>query len=114
MSEKIVGLNEHYCPVCGKEFYPTREWVYRDKVGIVYCSYKCMRVVQKREAQKKERKHKVVLQYTLNEEYISEFKSIDHAANWVLGTYQGISRACVNSTPYKGYLWRYKDEVSEV
>ena len=34
------------CPVCGKEFLPTEEWVYK-RAGKRLCSYTCMRKYDK-------------------------------------------------------------------
>lgn len=38
------------CPVCGKEFWTTSQWLYRRGSGndlTYYCSYKCMRARDK-------------------------------------------------------------------
>ena len=42
--ESYLSGQEHKCPVCGKTFYATSEWVYRKK-GKVFCSWKCRRTV---------------------------------------------------------------------
>ena len=54
--DKDSDREKHICPQCGKEFYITAgfysQWAYKiDKVR--YCSYPCMRAVQKRLEQKR-------------------------------------------------------------
>ena len=42
-----IDVQERRCPVCGKEFVPTSQWVYRDRVAW-FCSYGCKRQAELR------------------------------------------------------------------
>ena len=108
-------LNETKCPMCGKLFYPTQGWVYTHERER-YCSWKCYRQKMASVKEKKSRrKLKKVYQYTLANEFVREFTSVNHAADYILGTYSGISQSCTKNKPYKGYFWRYKkDALPEV
>ena len=114
MSDDIHGLHPHYCPICGKEFYPIREWAYkkvhdRDHVTY-YCSWSCYR---KRPIHKKHatvRKRRQIEQLTLEGELIQTFKNVVKAADNVLGDEQRIYDACRLGEKYKGFYWRYKVE----
>lgn len=39
--------NETVCKACGKHFFPTGEWVYRNR-GEYVCSWKCLRQMEKK------------------------------------------------------------------
>lgn len=108
------------CPVCGKEFYPGPDWVYKDMDArghpIIYCSWKCLRVVEKmKEKIRRKYKHRRIEQYTLDNKFVREYESAQDAAEMIGGTDMGIYDACRLSKKYKKYLWRYKkDELSEM
>lgn len=43
-TSRVETLRAKRCPQCGKEFYPTPSWVYRNpKAGKTWCSWKCLR-----------------------------------------------------------------------
>ena len=51
--QKDNFLNEHKreCPVCGKQFWSSAQWVYKTNYGHsqqIYCSWKCMRSEEKK------------------------------------------------------------------
>ena len=98
-----TNLIEHYCVRCGKIFFPTPMWVYKDNKGR-YCSWTCF---NHRNDDKKPRWQAVECLYS-NGEYVCTFQSATKAAEWVGTTTDLIKRAINNETPYKGYLWRYK------
>ena len=47
MKDDFLEQHRRNCPVCGKEFYASAEWVYRrgyDSKGLRwFCSWKCLR-----------------------------------------------------------------------
>jgi len=113
-------LNEHHCPICGKEFYPTACWVYREKRendGVTYyCSYKCFshRNDGKKEKQRK-RKLKQIEQLTTDGVVVNTFESAAEAGYSVDGCENAIRDAIRMHKKYKKHLWRYKtDGLSEV
>ena len=60
-NEPLVGYRK-LCPICGKEFWITRQWAYwrgyEDSAKIYICSWKCLgiwdRDKQKRKGKKKQ------------------------------------------------------------
>lgn len=56
----MLDKDANICPICGKEFYPHPEWVYRMNYGMTYvCSYKCTLEAERRqEASAKEARRK--------------------------------------------------------
>lgn len=115
MKKYVPMLNEHHCKECGKEFYPTKLWVYK-RGSVLYCSWHCFNLENKREKTKQSNRiYKQVEQLTPEKELIRVFPSINHAVEAIGGAYQSISLACRRSTLYKGYYWRYKDnDLSEM
>ena len=99
-------LNGHHCPVCGKEFFPTYEWVYKDLENI-YCSWSCYRTKNKDRKTAGNYNYKKVAQYTKDKKLIKIHDTILDAAVEVNGIYPGIASACREKWVYKGYLWRY-------
>ena len=50
MCESGFTVYRKHCPVCGKEFYASGEWVYRKGYAHnlrIYCSWRCMRQEEK-------------------------------------------------------------------
>ncbi len=43
-----VCFIESVCPICGKVFFPTPEWVYNDGKGSKVCSYHCSLEAERR------------------------------------------------------------------
>jgi hypothetical protein len=107
--EQTWFLKSHRCPVCGKEFFPTPLWVYRDIDGI-YCTWSCKRKNEKslRETMKKY-KYKPVEQCDLDGNLLCTYDTAEDANAAVDGTIQNLRYACVRNLKYKGYKWRYKD-----
>ena len=49
-AEAFMSEHKRKCPVCGKTFWSSAEWVYKRNYGKnqrVYCSYKCKRSEEK-------------------------------------------------------------------
>lgn len=113
MKQQTPFLKEHYCPLCGKEFYPTPMWVYKD-AGDIYCSWTCYR--KRTNVADKKYNYKPIQQLSVDDEQvIAEFKNAYEAATELDCSLSGIRDACRLNLKYKGYLWRYKtDGVSEV
>ena len=102
-------LKAHYCPICGREFYPTPMWAYKD-LDNIYCSYRCLRKVETEVVTvKKNTKDRAVEKLSLSGDVLDEFGSIDDAVAHIDGTNWGIRKACRDGIPYKKYLWRYKE-----
>lgn len=113
--ERTFELFARTCPVCGKEFFPGPEWVYKNHEGI-FCSWVCLR---KREKELKEAikryKYKPVEQLTLNGELVAEYPCSADAAAAVDCSLSNLRYACLKNLKYKGYIWRYKaNDVSEM
>lgn len=98
---------EVHCKKCGKIFFPTPLHVYKNQMGI-YCSWTCFN--HSRVESKVHYRH--VEQYTREGEYVTTFLSAAVAADFMGCPTNGIRTACKKNKIYKGYLWRYEDEVS--
>ena len=112
---KALDFISRICPVCGKEFFPGPEWVYKDIDGI-YCSWGCKRKNEKAlEEDIKKYKYKKVEMLSLDGEVVAEYPCAYDAAAATDYNLNGIRYACLKNRKYKGYIWRYKqDEVPEV
>lgn len=100
------GLKAVYCIKCGKEFYPTSEHIYKDNRGR-YCSWTCF---NHRNDGKKSR-YTPVEKCTLNGVLIETYQSLNKANEYNAGcSISGIREAIETREPYKGFLWRYKNE----
>jgi hypothetical protein len=98
-----------FCVKCNKEFYPTPMHVYRDHKGS-YCSWTCYN----HRNDKKASRYGVyeIEQYSLDGVLLKTFISTKEAADSCKGLRNGIRNACREKTKYKGYLWRYKNDMS--
>lgn len=58
---------------------------------------------------------RVVLQYTLNGDFVKEYESVSFAAKCIIGNCAGLQEACsAVSRTYKGYMWIYSEgEIKE-
>lgn len=107
--EQIWTLKPHVCPVCGKEFYPTPQWVYKNFEGI-YCTWGCMRKREKNlKEQIKKYRYKPVEQLDKDGNVVAEYPCADDANAVVDGTLNNLRYACLKNLKYKGYIWRYKE-----
>ena len=104
---------ETKCKRCGKNFWIAPYHIYRDEKGM-YCSWTCYnhRNDDKPKAQAQHPKSIPIIQCDKSGNVVATFNSIVEAANHINGNARTISRACKTKTPYKGYLWRYKNDVS--
>lgn len=59
----MLDEDANICPICGKEFYPHPEWVYRTNYGRTFvCSYKCSLEAERRKevaAKESSRKNRI-------------------------------------------------------
>jgi YHS domain-containing protein len=63
MSESAYNWQERQCPVCGKTFIATAEWVYRRggaSMEHIFCSYKCLRKFDGSKPTKAETRERVI------------------------------------------------------
>lgn len=100
---EATNLIEHYCPHCGKIFFPTPMHVYKDSKHR-YCSWTCF---NHRNDGKKHRWSMVEALYS-DGTVAMTFQSATKAAEWLGGQPHEIKQAIDNNTTYKGYLWRTK------
>lgn len=98
-------MKEMICPICGKRFIRSPKHLYKDGKAC-YCSWTCF--MHRHETTKP----RGVEQYTKYGMLTRTFHDIEEAASYIVGTIEEIDNACKNCTFYKGYLWRYKNDVS--
>ena len=101
---------EMKCPKCGRNFIPAPMHVFKTKTK-VYCSWTCY---NHRDDKKKRYHYKTVQQLTPDGEVVTEIKGLENAAGLVNGNATSVSDAIRTKTTYKGYRWRYKDEMSQM
>lgn len=104
------------CVKCGRikrSIHSFDDWVYRDGKGF-YCTWTCYnhRNDEKPNVQTQHQKSIPIVQYDKSGNVVKTFNSIVEAANHTNCTAKTISRACKTHKPCKGYLWRYKNDVS--
>ena len=100
-------MMEYDCPICRRHFVRAPKHLYKDGKNY-FCSWTCYM------HRNDEMKRRAVEQYTKYGTSVHVFKTIEDAADIIGGNVQEIDRACINCTFYKGYLWRYKDDVSKL
>ena len=103
------STDEIRCPRCGKMFIPAPLHVYKDDKGI-YCSWSCYNKTPPKKVRKK-RPSRPVNQYEKSGVFVQSFSDAVEAANTGIGSPEEIRKACNKNTPYKGYLWRYADDL---
>ena len=114
MSE-IWTLEPRRCGKCGKEMYPTPQWVYKEG-RIYYCSWKCFnhRFDGIKKNEQKNYHYKPVEQLTLDGKPVQIFKDAYEASTAIGCSIQWMRDACQNGKACKKYLWRYvEDPASE-
>lgn len=99
-----------FCPMCGKEFYPTPEHVYTDSRKRMYCSWTCFNHRDDHKV-KPIKKHKHVALIDEKGNIIQIFISAKSAADHAVDAYESsIYEACRTGQPYKGRRYRYITE----
>ena len=96
---------EKNCPVCGKHFVRAAKHLYKEGKAC-YCSWSCFNHRDDDAV-----KPRAVEQYTRSGIVKRTYKSIEDAADIIGGSSLDIFEACKNCTFYKGYLWRYRNDV---
>ena len=104
---------ETKCKRCGKNFWVAPYHIYRDEKGM-YCTWTCYnhRNDDEPKAQTQHPKSIPIIQCDKSGNAVATFNSIAEAATHINCTAKTISRACKTHKPCKGYLWRYKNDVS--
>ena len=110
MSE-IWTLEPRKCRKCGKEIFPTPQWVYKDEWGY-YCSWKCFnhRFDGLKKKDQKNYHYKPVEQLTLDGEPVQIFENAYAAAAAVDCSIEWLRRACRIGEVCKNHLWQYVEE----
>lgn len=98
-------MKEINCPVCGRLFIRSPKHLYKEG-KVCYCSWTCFN--HRHETVKP----RGVEQYTKHGMLARSFRDVEEAASYIVGTVSEIDTACKNCTFYKGYLWRYKNDLS--
>lgn len=102
-------MEPSFCPICGKEFYPTPDWVYRSGARRV-CSWTCVLRGRKPDRRRVKRREKPVEMFSPSGELLLTFDSAAQAAERLGYTPDGVRDACRSrGSFYHGYLWRYKE-----
>ena len=101
---------EAKCPKCGKNLIVAPFHIYRDDRGF-YCSWTCFHHKDD-DTPPKKRKVKIIEQCTNTGSVIKTFRSAKQAAEYIDGSINSIRVACIKHSLYRGYLWRYKNDLS--
>ena len=100
---------EDKCPRCGKNFITAPFHIYKDKKGF-YCSWTCFN--HRNEVSKRgDKKSKIVEMCDQNGNIIAMYNSAAEASKRLRYPPNSIRVACRNNKTYKGYLWRYKNDL---
>lgn len=110
MSDTKNILPERICPMCGRAFILAPFHAYRDKnTRISYCSWHCYN--HRNDNKKADKRSKSVEKCTLSGEVIETYVSARAAAEVVGADPWYVRNACKTGTTYRGYLWRYKNDL---
>lgn len=101
-------LIELRCPMCGKRFIPAPQHIYKENRKI-YCSWTCFN--HRNDHKKTAKKVKIIEQYSKDGELLRTFQSAEEAAIHMNCVEEGIRSSCRKHKFYKGYLWRYKNDL---
>ena len=101
---------EAKCRKCSKNFIVAPFHKYHDIKGY-YCSWRCFNHKDD-DAPPKKQRVKAIEQCTSTGSVIKTFRSAKFAAEDIDGSINAIRVACLRHTLYKGFLWRYKNDVS--
>ena len=102
-------MKELKCPLCGKNFIPAPQHIYRYE-GEVFCSWTCYNHRSDRKPGKIRKVKKVEL-YSENGYLLKVFTSATAAAEKTGFDLKKIQNACREQSTYMGYLWRYKNDL---
>lgn len=105
---------ETTCGKCGKKFIPAPQHMYKDDRHM-YCSWTCYNHRESKDKAKgsgrSQPQTRKVIQCDKDGTPIKEFPSALNAAEYYGYCQKMIRDACKNSTQYRGYLWRYKNDL---
>lgn len=100
---------EEKCKKCGKNFITAPFHIYHDHRGY-YCSWTCY--LHRNDGNEKKERARGVERYKDPMGEVESFESAVKAAAIINGSVNSIRNACKNHTLYRGYVWRYKNDVS--
>ena len=104
-------MKEAYCPRCGKYHIATPQHIYRDEKGL-YCSWTCyLHKDDRKKKSSKNNKNKSVELLSQSGTLLKEFSSATDAAKETGFDCKCIQLACRDQSVYRGYLWRYKNDL---
>ena len=99
------------CSLCGKEFIPAPEHAYRDRTGKnwrIFCSWHCY---NHRDDNKVNKRVRAVERCTISGEVVETYESARLASERNDMDAHYIREACRTGNIYRGYLWRYKNDL---
>lgn len=103
-------LPERKCSLCGKLFIPAPSHRYRDKnKGTIFCSWHCF---NHRNDNKPSTTIKAVEKCLRSGEIVEIYVSARVAAEQNNTDALYIREACRSGRVFKGYIWRYKNDLS--
>ncbi len=104
----VCNITERTCPMCGRNFIPAPLHVYMERyTRVAYCSYHCYN----HRNDNKKAKTKTVEKCDCSGEVIETYESARIAAERNNMDAQFVRDACRSGKFYKGYLWRYKNDL---
>ena len=107
MKDMITGFVDRTCPICGRNFIPAPEHVYK-VLGKKVCTWTCMLKGEREIEKKPNMKNKMVDMVSMDGTVIRTFSSAAEAQRQTGYTSQNILRCCRGEREsYCGYKWQY-------
>lgn len=111
MSDIKNILPERNCSLCGKTFIPAPELIYRDKhKRTMFCSWHCYH--HRNDNKITSSRAKPVEKCSPSGEVIATYVSAKEASEQNNVEAPLIRESCRTGKFYRGYLWRYKNDLS--
>lgn len=110
-NDNLFYLLERKCPICGKNFIPAPEHIYRYRKQL-FCKWTCYRSFLRQNEERPKNYHsRVVEMIDQSGAVLRTFESSRIAAESLGYKEDSIRACCRKETPfYKGYVWRYAGE----
>lgn len=111
MNDTKNFLPERKCRVCGRNFIPAPFHAYRDKhTHVAYCSWPCYN--HRNDNKQTKSRAKPVEKCSPSGEVIAIYISAKEASEQNNVEAPLIRESCRTGKFYRGYLWRYKNDLS--